>query len=50
MEDKKNVPFIAYESEMTRKEIIIKRLWCVIILLILLFTGTNVLWILKAVV
>lgn len=49
MDDRNNVSFIAYESEMTRKEIIIKRLWCVIILLILLFTGTNVLWILKVV-
>ena len=39
------VPYIAYEAAMARLERIIKRLWIVIIILILLLAGTNAAWI-----
>lgn len=39
-----NVPYIVHESAMARDERIIKRLWIVIILLILLLVGSNCAW------
>lgn len=38
------IPFIVYEKEMTRYERVIKKLWVLIILLIVLLVGTNVSW------
>ena len=39
------VPFIVHEGTMARAEIMIKRLWITILLLIVLLVGTNGLWI-----
>ena len=39
------MPFIVHESAMARMERVVKRLWVVIIILILLFVGTNAAWI-----
>lgn len=38
------VPRIVFESEMARMERTLKRLWILIILLIVLFVGSNVAW------
>lgn len=38
------MPFIVHESAMARMERVVKRLWVVIIILILLFVGTNAAW------
>lgn len=40
-----NVPYIVLESSLFAMERIFKRLWIVIILLILLLVGSNALWI-----
>ena len=40
-----NVPYIVHESEMTREERTIKRLWITILVLIFLLVGTNAAWI-----
>ena len=40
-----SVPYIAHEASEARFERIIKRLWVVIILLIVLLVGSNSLWI-----
>lgn len=39
------VPYIVHESDMARQERTIKRLWILLILLIVLFVGSNVAWI-----
>ena len=39
------VPYIVHEGTMARAEIMIKRLWITILLLIVLLVGTNGLWI-----
>lgn len=39
------VPYIVHESDMARQERTIKRLWIALILLIVLFVGSNVAWI-----
>ena len=39
------IPYFVHEGNMTRLEIIIKRLWYTIILLIVLLVGSNVGWI-----
>lgn len=39
------VPFIVHESAMARMERTIKRLWILIILIVLLLVGTNAAWI-----
>jgi hypothetical protein len=39
------VPYIVHESDMARLERTIKRLWILLILLIVLFVGSNVAWI-----
>lgn len=39
------VPFIVHESAMARMERVNKRLWVIVILLVLLFTVSNGLWI-----
>ena len=44
MNNPKDVPFIAYEYAQSRLERIIKRLWIVVILLVILLVGTNVAW------
>lgn len=45
MNDKKDVSFLVYEAEMTRKERIIKRLWVIILALIGATVVTNIFWI-----
>ena len=40
-----NIPFVAHEKEMERKDRTEKRLWIVILLLIVLLVGTNAAWI-----
>lgn len=40
----KEIPYIAHESEMARLERVIKRLFILIIILILLLFGTNAGW------
>lgn len=39
------IPYIAHESAMARSERAAKRLWAVIILLIVMLVGTNAAWI-----
>ena len=39
-----NVPYVVHESAMARAERNIKRLWILIIILILLLVGTNIAW------
>lgn len=43
---KDSIPFCAMEAVIDRFERIIKRLWVIIIILIVLLAGTNVAWIL----
>lgn len=40
-----NVPFVVYESAMARMERTIKRLWIVVLLLVVLLVGSNIVWI-----
>jgi hypothetical protein len=40
-----NIPFVAHEKEMERKDRTEKRLWIIIIMLIVLLVGTNGAWI-----
>jgi hypothetical protein len=42
--DNKDVPYIVHEGDMARMERTIKRLWITNIILILLFVGSNVAW------
>jgi len=46
-ENKENtpIPYFVHEMNMTRMEIIVKRLWITVILLILLLVGSNIAWI-----
>ena len=44
MDDKTQIPYIVYESEMTRSERNFKRLWVVVIILISLLVATNLCW------
>lgn len=39
-----NIPYIVHESEMARMERANKRLWVTVILLIVLFVGSNLCW------
>lgn len=39
-----NVPYIVHESAMARAERNLKRLWILIIILVLLLVGTNIAW------
>ena len=41
----KDVPYIAHESAVARLERVIKRLWVLVILLIILFVASNGAWI-----
>ena len=49
MNDKKEVSFIAFEAEMTRKERHIRRLWVTILALIGATVITNLFWIIGVV-
>ena len=40
----KDVPFIAYESQMSRMERVIKKMFTLIVILIVLLFGTNAAW------
>ena len=42
----KDVPYIAHESAVARLERVIKRLWVLVLLLIILFVASNGAWIL----
>ena len=44
-ENRVTVPYIVHESNMARMERIIKRLWILMILLVLMLVGTNAAWI-----
>lgn len=44
-EQRQTVPYIVHEADMARQERTIKRLWILLILLIVLFVGSNVAWI-----
>ena len=44
MDDKTQIPYIVYETEMTRSERNFKRLWVVVIILISLLVATNLCW------
>ena len=45
MEQRENhVPYIVHEASMARMERIIKRLWIVVIILIVALVGTNLAW------
>lgn len=39
------IPYAVHEGDMSRMERIIKRLWVVVILLIILLVGSNVVWV-----
>lgn len=43
--ERRSVPYIAHESAMARAERTAKRLWILIIILVLLLAGSNVAWI-----
>lgn len=43
--DNKDVPYIVHEGDMARMERTNKRLWIIVIMLILLLVGTNGYWI-----
>lgn len=43
--DERSIPSIDHQYDMARLERIIKRLWIIIIVLLILFAGTNALWI-----
>jgi hypothetical protein len=44
MDEKTQIPYIVYETEMTRSERNFKRLWVVVIILISLLVTTNLCW------
>lgn len=44
MNNEKDIPFIVVESILDRQSTVIKRLWIMCILLIILFVGSNALW------
>ena len=44
MDEVKDIPYIAYESSQARMERVNKRLWIVILVLIVALVGTNVGW------
>ncbi len=44
MDEKTQIPYIVYETEMTRLERNFKRLWVVVIILISLLVTTNLCW------
>ena len=46
MEEHTNIPFIAYESAMSRFERINRRLWIMLIVLAVLLVSTNIAWLL----
>lgn len=46
MENEQTVTYLVYEGTMARFERIIKKLWIVVILLIVLLVGSNIAWIL----
>lgn len=39
-----SVPFIVHEADMARQERTIKRLWIALVLVVLLFFGSNLAW------
>lgn len=39
------IPYVVHEGDMSRMERIIKRLWIVVILLIVLLVGSNAMWV-----
>lgn len=39
-----HVPYISHEADMARQERTIKRLWIALIIVILLFAGSNLAW------
>lgn len=39
------VPYIVFEAEMARMERIVKRLWALLLIVVLLLVATNVAWI-----
>ena len=43
--DERTIPSVDHQYDMARLERIIKRLWITIIVLLILFAGTNALWI-----
>ena len=44
MEEKRDIPYIAFESELARSERTVVRLWILCIILIILLVGSNVAW------
>ena len=44
MDEKTQIPYIVYETEMTRSERNFKRLWVAVIILISLLVTTNLCW------
>lgn len=45
MEEERTIPFIAHESEVSRLERVIKRLWILCIIIFVALIGTNAGWI-----
>ena len=43
--DRKSVPLVVHEGAMARMERTIKRLWILLILLVVLLAGSNIAWI-----
>lgn len=43
--DERTIPSVDHQYDMARLERIIRRLWITIIILLILFAGTNALWI-----
>ena len=47
MEEKRYIPFIAHEADMTRLERMIERLWITILTVLGLLVGSNIFWIIR---
>lgn len=43
--ERQGVPFIVHEADMARMERTIKRLWILLLVLVVLLVGTNIAWI-----
>ena len=44
-ENRVTIPYLVHESDMARMERVVKRLWILMILLVLMLVGTNAAWI-----
>ena len=43
--ERQSIPFIVHEADMARMERTVRRLWVLLLVLIVLFVGSNIAWI-----